>query len=239
MRGGQVRRVVAKYLFASVTRLPSVAWMLLCSPVDTRNFLGGLMNRKGTAIAASLVAGLALSAGPAFAQDRGRDDNNTEGFYLGVAIGDFSSQLDSPDLVDDIDLDFDNQDAERFFAGWRFNRFAAVQVDYTDFGRSNSTVGPNAIGIEAESDGVTPAFVGTLPIGPIELYAKAGMMFYNVTIDDANGDSIDDDGNDPVYGVGIGYTFAKRLNLRAEYERVDIEELEDANAVWISASWRF
>jgi hypothetical protein len=194
------------------------------------------MFKLGAAIGASLAAGLAVTAAPAFAQDRD-NDNNTEGFYLGAAIGDFSSQLDSPDDADDVDLDFDNQDANRIFAGWRFNRFAAFQVDYTDFGESNA--GPNAIGIRAQSDGLTPAIVGTLPLGPVELFAKAGIMFYNVEVDDNRRRIIDDSGNDPVYGVGIGFTIAERLNLRAEYERVDIESFNDADAVWLSANWRF
>jgi hypothetical protein len=194
-----------------------------------------VMYKQGAAIGASLAAACALFATPALAQVD--DNNNTEGFYLGAAIGEFDSRLDSPDDADDIDLDFDDQDAERIFAGWRFNRFAAFQVDWTDFGRSNAL--PNALGIRAESDGLTPAIVGTLPLGPIELFAKAGMMFYNVEVNDNTRNLVDDSGHDPVYGVGIGFTIAERLNLRAEYERVDIEQFNDANAVWLSANWRF
>ena len=193
------------------------------------------MYRQGAAIGASLAAALALTAAPAYAQVD--DNNNTEGFYLGVAIGDFNTQLDSPDDADDIDLDFGDQDADRIFAGWRFNRFAAFEVDYTDFGRSN--VAPNTLGIQAESDGLTPSIVGTLPVGPIELFARAGMMFYNVEVHDDTDNLLDDSGSDPVYGVGIGFTFAEHLNLRAEYERVDIDAFDEADAVWISASWRF
>jgi hypothetical protein len=42
-----------------------------------------------------------------------------------------------------------------------------------------------------------------------------------------------------VLGLGIGATFFDRFNLRGEYERVDIDQLDDAEAVWLSASWRF
>ena len=48
-----------------------------------------------------------------------------------------------------------------------------------------------------------------------------------------------DSGHDPVFGVGIGVTVAKHLNLRAEYERIEINDLDDANAVWLTAAWRF
>jgi hypothetical protein len=190
---------------------------------------------KQAAISASLAAALALCATPALAQVD--DNNNTEGFYLGAAIGDFNSRLDSPDAADDVDLDFDDQDANRIFAGWRFNRFVAFEVDWTDFGRSNAA--PNTLGIRAESDGLAPTVVGTLPLGPVELFAKAGMMYYNVDVDSNGRRLVDDSGHDPVYGVGIGFTIAERLNLRAEYERIDIERFDDANAVWLSANWRF
>jgi hypothetical protein len=196
------------------------------------------MYKQAAAIGA-LAAAFALATQPAVAQDRGRVDSNdnVRGFYLGGAIGDFNSNLNSPDDADDVDLDFGDQDADRIYAGWRFNRWAAFELDYTDFGRSNA--GPNQLGISAESDGVTPAIVGTLPIGPIELFAKAGMMFYNVSVNDNNDNVLDDSGHDPVYGVGIGFTIAEHLNLRAEYERVDIDAFDDANAVWLSANWRF
>ena len=165
------------------------------------------------------------------------DNDNTEGFYLGAAIGDFSADLDRPDDVDDVDLDFDNQDANRIFAGWRFNRFAAFQLDWTDFGdrtprRALSASRPRATAL-------TPSIVGTLPLGPVELYAKAGMMFYNVEVNNNTSNLVDDSGNDPVYGVGIGFTALSGSTSALEYERIDIEQFDDANAVWLSANWRF
>jgi hypothetical protein len=33
--------------------------------------------------------------------------------------------------------------------------------------------------------------------------------------------------------------FFERYNITGEYERVDIDELDDAEAVWLTASWRF
>jgi Outer membrane protein beta-barrel domain len=192
------------------------------------------MLKQSAPIGASLTAALALCAAPAFAAD---DNDNTKGFYVGAAIGDFSADLDRPDDVDDVDLDFDNEDASRIFAGWRFNRFAAFQLDWTDFGESNAA--PTFLGLRAESDALTPSIVGTLPLGPVELYAKAGWMFYNVEVNNTAGRLVDDSGNDPVYGVGIGFTAFERLNFRVEYERIDIEQFDDANALWLSANWRF
>lgn len=179
---------------------------------------------------------LALAAGPAFAQN-----DNTAGFYLGVGLGDFSSNVDAiddPDDLDDVGLEFDeDESARRLFAGWRFNRFVAAQLDYTEFGESTAVV--NLLDLTSETTGLSPTIVGTLPIGPVELFAKAGMIFYDVEVNSAAGSIIDESGEDPIYGVGIGFTVLERLSLRAEYEEIDIEELEEADAVWVTASWRF
>jgi len=188
------------------------------------------MIKQGAAVGVSLAA-LALGSGPALA-----DEHNT-GFYLGAALGDFSADLDRPGNLPDAHLDFQNEDADRVFGGWRFNRYLAVQVDWTDFGRGSS--GPPLLGISADSDALSPAVIGTLPVGPVELFGKAGVMHYNVRVDNASGRVLDDTGHDPVYGVGVGFTVLKRLNLNAEYERVHMAEFNNANAVWLNASWRF
>jgi hypothetical protein len=63
-------------------------------------------------------------------------------------------------------------------------------------------------------------------------------MFYDVTVD-GGGPLVDSSGEDAVLGLGIGATFFERFNITGEYERVDIENLDDAEAVWLTASWRF
>jgi OmpA-OmpF porin, OOP family len=202
-----------------------------------------MRTQQGTVLAIA-SATLALCAMPVLGQERDRIDENDNrgGLYLGGAIGDFSANLAGVEDVDDVDLDFDDEDATRVYAGWRFNPYLAVQLDYTDFGTGDAST--NLLGITTETDGWTPSIVGTLPLGPVELYAKAGMIFYNVDVDlDAVNNSLDetfsDSGEDAVFGVGIGVTVLEHLNLRAEYERIDIEEFDDADAVWLSANWRF
>lgn len=172
-------------------------------------------------------------ASPAFGQG-----DNTEGFYLGAGLGDFSGEPELED-VDDIDLDFDTDtSARKIFAGWRFNRFLSAQLDVVDFGRSQAAA--NQLNVSTETEGVAPSIVGTLPIGPVELFLRGGMLWYDLSIDSTNtGDTFDESDSDPVYSTGIGITVAKRLNLRLEYEVVDIEQLDDSRAVWLNAAWRF
>jgi OOP family OmpA-OmpF porin len=171
-----------------------------------------------------------LISGQALAQD------DETGFYLGAGLGDFSADVDSLDDADDVDFDSD-EDATKIYAGWQFNPFVAVQLDYTDFGESSAAV--DLLDIRTDTKGLAPVVVGTLPLGPVELFAKAGVIFYDVEIDTPDDTLIDNSGEDAVVGIGAGLTLFERLSLKAEYERIDIEEFDDADSVWITADWRF
>jgi len=183
----------------------------------------------------AVIAASALAAAPAFAQD----DNNTDGLYLGIGLGDFSTGVDDISDVDEADLDFDSdENARKVFAGWRFNRFFAVQLDWVDFERSVDA--RNALNVFAtQSEGIAPSVVGTLPIGPIELFARAGILWYDLEVERNDTSLLDNSDDSPIFGAGVGFTIARRLNLRAEYEVVEIDGLDDPNAVWLTAAWRF
>jgi OOP family OmpA-OmpF porin len=189
------------------------------------------------------VAGvlLALAAGPALAQrDDDRAGSNTEGFYLGGGVGDFSSAVDEIDNLDDVDdvgIDFsDGDNATKLFAGYAFNRFFAVQGDFVDFGEASGAVSPSVRGT-SDVQGIAPSIVGTLPIGPIELFARLGVMFYDIDLNLGGGRVIDDSGEDAVWSAGIGIDVLDRLNLRLEYEEIDIAELDEADSLWLTAAW--
>ena len=187
---------------------------------------------------------LALTAGPALAQrdDDDRAGRNLQGFYLGGGIGDFSSSIDEVnrlDQIDDAGIDFtDGDNAAKLFAGWNFNRYFALQGDYVDFGEQSGAVSPSVNGT-SNVKGFAPSIVGTLPIGPVELFGRIGMMFYNLDVNLSGGQLIDDSANDLVWSAGIGVDIKDRLNLRLEYEQIDIPQFDQANAVWLNAAWKF
>lgn len=190
------------------------------------------------------VAGvlLALTAGPALAQrDGDRAGRNLDGLYLGGGVGDFSSEvrdINSANDVDDVGIDFsDSSNAMKVFAGWNFNRYFAVQGDYVDFGESSgavaSSVGTNDV------QGLAPSIVGTIPIGPIELFGRVGVMFYEIDMNLTGGRLIDDSGSDMVWSAGLGVDIKDRVNLRLEYEEIDIPQLDEADALWLNVAWKF
>ena len=200
------------------------------------------MNRNMT-VAFAL---LAVMTGPALAQDdddRGPRLRNTEGAYFGGGVGDFSSAVDeinSLDDVDDVGIDFsDGDNATKFFGGWRFNRFVAFQGDFVDFGESSGAVATSVSPGTSDVQGLAPSVVGTLPLGPLELFGRVGLMFYEIDLNLTGGRIIDESGEDVVWGAGVGIDVAERLNLRLEYEEIDIERLDEADALWLNVAWKF
>jgi opacity protein-like surface antigen len=204
------------------------------------------------AISAAAAVALALSAGTAVAQT----DENDSGFYVGAGIGQFNVQIDDIDQTDEAIQKLDDSDNSwKALAGWRFNRFVAVELDYIDFGAVNGTFGGTANGTTANGSsgdynvsisGFAPYVIGTIPLGPIELFGKVGYYFYDTKtsfhLDDPLSNDLADSSSseeDFVYGAGLGVTFLQHVNARLEYEKIDAKNIDDADALWLSASWRF
>ena len=181
-----------------------------------------------------LGAALILASGIAVAQD-----DNTDGFYLGGGFGDFQAQIDELDDIDDAIEDFDtDESASKYFFGYRFNRFFGVQADLYDLGDSETTLLGQTI--SAETDAFGASVVGTLPIAFIELFARVGIISYDLEVTTRNfSDRIDSSDEDIVYSAGIGFTFVERFNLQLEYEVLEISEYDESDAWWLNASWRF
>jgi hypothetical protein len=191
------------------------------------------MNRN-LALAVVLLAPM---TGPAFAQD------DTEGPYFGGGVGDFSAAVDeinNLDDVDDVGIDFsDGDNATKLFGGWRFNEFVALQGDFVDFGESSGAVATSVTPGTSDIQGLAPSVVGTLPLGPFELFGRVGVMFYEADLNLTGGRIIDESGEDIVWGLGAGLDVGKRVNLRLEYEEIDIEALDEADALWLNFAVKF
>lgn len=195
-------------------------------------------NLTRSCVAAAVLS--ALGAGPALAQEDGR------GFSLGAGLGQFNIDLDEFDDVDDVISDLDSDDLSwKIFGAYRFNPYFSVEAAYVNFGEPGddfSTAGTSG-DYSISLSGFAPYVVGTLPLGRAELFAKLGYYFYDVDVDIDldNGETFqsDDSGEDVVWGLGIGTTIMEKLNLRLEYEIVDVQGADDANAYWLTAAWRF
>lgn len=188
---------------------------------------------------AAAIAGLTVAAAApaAFA-----DEN--AGFYLGGGVGQFNAQIDDVDEVDEAVESWDDDDtAYKFFAGYRLNKFLAFELDYINLGEPSGAVVPG-FNVDASVDGFAPYVVATLPLGQwFEVYGRLGYFFYDATVGFENEIDgrveLDEESEDLVYGAGIGANIGERLNVRFEYERFDLQGVDDADALWLTAAWKF
>lgn len=156
------------------------------------------------------------------------------GLYIGAGLGQFNVEVDNLDDAGDVASGFDGDDTSwKIFGGYRFNPYFGVELDYIDFG------GPEDQGIEVGISGIAPYLVATLPFANIfEVSAHLGYYFYDVDIDtDFGSDSSSDE--DLVYGASFAVVFAKKFDLRLTYEIIDVSDVDDANALWLSGAFHF
>lgn len=166
-------------------------------------------------------------------------DDNDSGFYIGAGIGQATVEIDTLEELEQELGSFDDDDTSwKIFGGWRFMPWLAVELTYLDLGKAEDNIG--TIPVSAELNGFAPYIIGTLPLGPVELFARVGYYFYDVKVNEESLEIRDDSTEDFTYGAGIGVTFFEHLHARLEYEVIDVSEvIDDANALWLSGAWRF
>lgn len=168
-----------------------------------------------------LALGGAAVALPAAAQDYAQKE---PGFFAGGgaiytrAKNEFYSTADFP--TDDEDFD-DDRVSWKALAGFRFNPVLSIEGQYVDFGDAESNAA------RAEADGWTAALVADLPLRYVQPYAKAGALFWNTDAHVRGGLSdtlrASDDGTDFFWGLGLRVPLGEAVDLRAEYERYDLD----------------
>jgi len=168
--------------------------------------------------------------------------DNDRGVYVGAGVGAFKIKIDDvDDVTSTVDRYSSDDTAYKAFVGYRFARYFAVEAAYVNLGSPDDEVLPG-ITAETEIDGFAPYLLATLPLGPVELFAKAGYFFYDAEVrvrsvlgSAAAGDS----GEEFTYGGGIGLNLLERINVRLEYEMFDVEDTDETNALWLTAAWKF
>ena len=168
--------------------------------------------------------------------------------YLGLGTG-FSSLENDRDEVDNFiesggrnfSID-DDGNAWKGFAGYQFNRYLAAEIFYADLGRVRLR-GQDGASTDLESTAYGASLVGQFPITAwFSPFAKIGAANWETTIDGDLGDASlelqDNDGLDPVYGVGAQFNF-NPLMIRAEYERYDFDSDYTIDTFSASVGFRF
>ena len=139
-----------------------------------------------------------------------RDDYSYSGpeLYVGVGIG-----------AIDVDAnDFDDDDSVgKGFIGGKFNEYIGAEIGYIDFGKFDNPIA------SAESDGVTVAVTGWLPVHQrISLFAKGGRLYWDTDVK-APGFRDSFDGKETFWGLGAQFEISEHVDAMLEYDRFKLD----------------
>jgi len=207
-----------------------------------------------------LVAGLAISGGPAQAEE-------TTGVYVGLGYGNASVDFDDGDMISgmaargftvtDVDTD-DNDNAYKVYVGYLFNPYVGIEAAYVNLGQLESSfsasIQPDQTDeLLAAADDVQPglgegwSLSGLLqyPFGEhFAVYGTAGAFYAEPEskakfITGGTGTSSSDDSETKfTWGLGAKVMFGDgRWAIRGAFERYDVGE--DVDFVNVSIEYKF
>lgn len=167
-------------------------------------------------------------------------------FYLGGTVGNASVDTE----FDDVGLNFDENDfAWSAYAGVQATEMFAIEASYNDFGRFGVArdFDLTRTEIDAELTGYDVMAVVGLPAGPLRLYGKAGVVYWDAEataqIVPPAGPAFQlreqDDGFDLALGGGLEFSLGPDLALRGELEWFDVEDTETLWFASVGLTFRF
>ncbi|MEJ1966269.1 MAG: outer membrane beta-barrel protein [Gammaproteobacteria bacterium] len=161
------------------------------------------------------------------------------GVYLGVGV----SQVKLDNVGKDFNTgnlnDFKVDDTSwKLIGGFRPIDNFAVELNYYDLGSENRSVG----GFDFRADGKAYGgfAVGLIPIGPIDLFAKGGLVRWEskASADGPLGFRFDDDGTEFAWGLGVQARLGS-LGGRLEYEHFDVDHTDGVEMLSLGVTWTF
>jgi opacity protein-like surface antigen len=162
---------------------------------------------------------------------------HANGIYLGGGVG---SAMSQDSAGNSSGTQFDESDtAWKAFGGYRFDALPIIrlsgEIGYRDLGKPTASVG--GVPLEYKLTGFDYSALAGVGLGPVEVYARLGGMQYDLKkrIGAAENKFT---GSAPLYGAGLQFMLFG-IGVRAEYEKVDIKELDSVDMVTVSAFYKF
>lgn len=152
------------------------------------------------------------------------------GIYVGGSLGQANVEIQEGD-----DVDFDGDDTGfKVIAGIRPLDWLAVEANYVNFGEAEDD------GLEIDADGISAFAVGFLAAGPVDLFAKGGLISWDASVglDGVSGVEGNLDGTDLAYGIGAQFRVWS-FSVRAEYEVFDVDDVDDLNMLSVGFTFTF
>jgi OOP family OmpA-OmpF porin len=179
--------------------------------------------------AAALLAP-ALLIGSAYAAE--------PGFYLGASGG---QSFINEEYNNNIEVD-DDETGWKAYLGYQFLPWLGAEAGYVDFGTYSSDNLLPGTNFDADVDASAwqGFLVGTLPLGPVDLFAKVGAADLQAEIDTKNFGTESDNDTQLAYGVGAAYNFGDgHWGLRVEAEGYDDDEVDNFYFLSAGITYRF
>jgi OOP family OmpA-OmpF porin len=143
---------------------------------------------------------------------------SAEGWYAGAGLG--QATIKGGGFKDD-DIGF------KIFGGYQFNPYIAAEVEYLDGGTAKDE------GVKVGSNAFSASAIGSIPLNDqFSLFARLGYASWELNKD------VDDDGEDLIYGLGAAFNVTPQVQIRAEYEAVDVNH-GDFDYFGVSAAFKF
>lgn len=171
-----------------------------------------------------LSLGWVLDASPAAMEEYGEGDwdgINFDGWYAGFGFG--------QSKYGDVGVTTANTRTEgwKVYSGYQFNKYLGVEGGYANLNDMTATNGTARA--EVESNAWALAAVGSYPLtDKFAVMAKLGAAYVqtnaSVKIGTALAQRSGDDSYQPYYGLGVKYALLDNVDLRAEWERFDLDD---------------
>ncbi|MDH3266916.1 MAG: porin family protein [Gammaproteobacteria bacterium] len=149
------------------------------------------------------------------------------GFFIGASVGSAALSIS--------DVNFDESDGSRkAMLGFIFDMPVVdfgIEAAYVDLGNQSDGL------FDVDATAVTGFVTAGLDWGLFGAFAKAGLVSWDADVS-ALGLSASESGSDPAYGLGMRLTFSS-IELRAEYEVLDVEDLDSFDVASVGVIWRF
>lgn len=137
------------------------------------------------------------------------------------------------------DINFDDSDfAWKVHGGFAFDLpliDLGVELAYFDLGSPTMDVLDESLGIDVTA--LAAYGLAGINIGPVGVFLKAGYAQWDAKLSLADL-SASEDGSDPAYGAGLRFTLGS-VEIRGEYEVIDVEDVNDVYMASVGLVWRF
>jgi opacity protein-like surface antigen len=164
------------------------------------------------------------------------------GFYIGGSIGQATLELPA-----DPNFNFDENDTSwKLLAGYNFDLGTfdiGVEAGYVNLGKP--AIGDSTASVQFETVGFNAFGLAGIELGPVDLYAKAGFIYWDVEARIGGSGvptpfqfSDTETGTDFGYGIGASWNVGK-LGIRAEYEGYDIADTDTVYMLSLGLVYRF